>query len=238
MKTSAANLIRWAGLAAMGAGISFVVIHAIHPLDVLESVTTPRWAIAHYLGVLMGMFGVWGMTGIYARQAEEAGWLGLIGYVLFSSFFVITTAFQFMEAFISPVLAREAPQVAEGLLGIANGHPTGLDLGLLPTVYTVNGFAGYLVGGVLLGVATLRARVLPRWAAILLIAAAMLPVVAGLPFVSPLFPHPLDRIFAVPMALAWAGLGYALWSERRQTSQSAEGKGSAQLRQAAAEQAH
>lgn len=236
MKTTAVNLIRWAGLAAMGAGISFVVIQAVHPLDVLESVTTSRWAMVHYLGVLMGVLGLFGITGIYARQVEEAGWLGLAGYVLFSIFFVITTAFQFVEAFISPVLAREAPQVVEGLLGIANGHATGLDLGVLPTVYMMNGFAGYLLGGVLLGIATLRAHVLPRWAAVLLIVAALLPVVAGLPFVLPFFPHPLDRIFAVPMALAWAGLGYALWSERRKVlSQTAPANAASQLRPAGAE---
>ncbi len=34
------NLIRWAGLAAMAAGIIFAGIQPIHPLDVLASVTT------------------------------------------------------------------------------------------------------------------------------------------------------------------------------------------------------
>ena len=236
MKITAANLIRWAGLAAMGAGISFIAMQIIHPLDVLEEVTTTRWALVHYLGVVMGLLGLIGMTGIYARQAEESGWLGLIGYVLFTIFFVITTAFQFVEAFISPVLATAAPQFVEGLLGVASGHPTGFDLGLLPTVYALNGFAGYMLGGVLLGIATLRARVLPRWAGILLAVAAVMPLAASLPFVSALFPHPLDRIFAVPMALAWAGLGYALWSERRQgAAQSAPVQAGPQLRQAAAE---
>lgn len=236
MKTTASNLIGWAGLAAMGAGISFIVIQAIHPLDVLENVATTRWAVVHYLGILMGLLGLFGMTGIYARQAEEAGWLGLGGYVLFSIFFVITTAFQFVEAFLSPVLASAAPQFVEGLLGIAAGHATGTEMGALPTVYTLNGFGGYMLGGVLLGVATVRARILPRWAGILLAAAAVLPLAAGLPFVSPLFPHPLDRIFAVPMALAWAWLGYAVWSDsRRQAAQPAPAKSSPQLRQAAAE---
>jgi hypothetical protein len=234
MKITTTNLIRWAGLAAMGAGASFIVIQVIHPLDVLASVTTTRWAIAHYLGVLMGLLGLLGMTGIYARQAEEAGWLGLIGYLLFTIFFVITTAFQFVEAFLSPVLATAAPQFVEGVLGVASGHATGFDLGLLPTVYVLNGFAGYMLGGVLLGIATLRARVLPRGAGVLLAAAAVLPLAASLPFVSALFPHPLDRIFAVPMALAWAWLGYAVWSGRRQTAaQPAPAKASPQLRRAA-----
>jgi hypothetical protein len=236
MKTTASNLSRWAGLAAMGAGVSFVVIQAIHPLDVLASVSTPRWAIVHYLGVVMGLLGLWGITGIYARQAQAAGWLGFAGYLLFTIFFVITTAFQFVEAFISPLLVSVAPQFVEGLLGIASGRGGGMDMGALSVVYALNGFAGYMLGGVLLGVATVRARVLPRGAGILLASAAVLPLVAALPFIAVLFPHPLDRIFAVPMALAWAWLGYALWSERQApASQPARAKDAPQLRPANAE---
>ena len=41
----AANLIRWSGLAAMGAGIIFAGIQPIHPPDVLASVTTSLWAV-------------------------------------------------------------------------------------------------------------------------------------------------------------------------------------------------
>jgi hypothetical protein len=75
MKPTAANLIRWAGLAAMLSGILFIVIQTIHPLDVLSSVTTTQWAIAHYVGIAMCFFGLLGMAGLYARQVEAAGWL-------------------------------------------------------------------------------------------------------------------------------------------------------------------
>lgn len=236
MKTTTSNLIRWAGLAAMGAGISFVAIQAIHPLDVLASVTTTRWAIAHYLGIVMCLLGLLGMTGIYARQVEEAGWLGLAGYLLVSLFFALTLAFQFVEAFVSPLMASAAPQFVTGLLGVASGNAGEANLGALPIVNSLNGFVGYMLGGVLLGIATLRARVLPRWAGGLLIVAAVLPLASLLPLVSALFPHPLDRIFAVPMGLAWFGLGYALWSERsQQVLQSAPGTPSSQLLHARAE---
>lgn len=235
MKTTASNLIRWAGLAAMGAGILFVVIQALHPLDVLESVTTTRWAIVHYLGIVMCLLGLLGMTGIYARQAEESGWLGLAGYLLFGLFFALSLAFQFVEAFISPLLASAAPQFVTGLLEVAGGHAGEAHLGALPLIYSLTGFAGYVLGGVLLGIATLRARVLPRWAGGLLIIAALLPLASALPVVSAFFPHPLDRIFAVPMGLAWIGLGYAVWSQRgRQLPQHAPGAASSPLLQAKA----
>ena len=40
MQPTATNLIRWAGLSAMVAGIIFAGIQPIHPPDVLSSVTT------------------------------------------------------------------------------------------------------------------------------------------------------------------------------------------------------
>src|SRR3712207_7830217 len=50
-----------------------------------------------------------GITGLYARQVEEAGWLGLAGYIVFSLNWALTLPFTFAEVFILPVLATEAP---------------------------------------------------------------------------------------------------------------------------------
>jgi hypothetical protein len=210
MKITASGLIRWAGLAAMGAGIIFAGIQPIHPLDVLSSVTTPQWAIIQSLKTAMCLLGLLGMAGLYARQVKAAGWLGLVGYLLFSLFYALTTAFAFAEAFILPLLATEAPAFVEGFLGIFNGHPTEFNLGALPTLYTLTGLVGYVLGGLLFGIATFRAGILPRWAA------GLLAVGAVAPFVLAQLPHPLDRTFAVPMGIALVGLGYALWSERRE----------------------
>lgn len=210
MKTTAVNLIRWAGLSAMASGLLFVVMQPIHPPDVLASVTTTRWAIVHCLGVTMCFLGLLGVTGLYSRQVKETGWLGLAGYLVLSLFYALTLAFQFIEAFISPRLAAESPAFVEGILGIANGHATGIDLGALPTVYSLTG-GMYLLGGLLFGVATFRAGLLPRWTGVLL--AGAVPVA---PVAVALLPHALERYAAVPMGLAMACLGYALWSERRE----------------------
>ena len=228
MKTTATNIIRWSGLAAMGAGSLFVVIQAIHPIDVLSSVTTTQWAIAHYMGIAMCFFGLLGVTGLYARQIEESGWLGLVGYLLLSLFYALSLAFQFIEALVSPVLATEAPKVVEGILGIAGGYGSEVNLGALPTVYMVTGFAGYMLGGVLFGIATFLAKVLPRWAGALLAVGVALPLLT-----SGLIPHPYDRILALPVGIAIAWLGYALWTERRAlTPQAARGTHSPQLHHA------
>jgi hypothetical protein len=210
MKPTMAAPMRWAGLPAMAAGILFIVIQMIHPPDILPSVTTGRWAIVHSLGVIMSFLALLGVTGIYVSQMEKAGWLGLAGYLLFSLFWAVTMAFQFAEAFISPVLATEAPRFVQGFLGMVNGSASAVDLGALPLLNALTGFAGYVLGGLLFGIATLRARVLPRRAGALL-AIAALSVLAA-----PLLGHPLDRLLAVPMGLALAWLGFALWSGRRE----------------------
>lgn len=210
MKTTAAQLLRWAGLSAVASGLLFVVMQPLHPADVLASVGTTRWAVVHCLGVAMCFLGLLGVTGLYSRQVKETGWLGLAGYLLLSLFYALTLAFQFIEAFISPRLASASPAFVEGLLGIADGHATGIDLGALPAVYSLTGII-YLLGGLLLGIATFRAGLLPRWTGILL--AVAVPVA---PLAVALLPHVLARYAAVPMGLALACLGYALWSERRE----------------------
>ena len=88
-----------------------------------------------------------------------------------------------------------------------------------------------MLGGLLFGIATLRAGVLPRWPAGLLAVAALLTPAAAL------LPHAVQRLAAIPVALAIAWLGYALLTEKRgaRASDAAPGTGSSQLRHTAAE---
>jgi hypothetical protein len=213
MKITTSSLIRWAGLAAMAAGMLYIAIQAIHPLDVPSSVTTTGWATTHYLSIAMDILALLGITGLYARQVEKSGWLGLAGYLLFSLFWAISVAFHFIEAFIEPLLATEAPKFVAGILGMVAGHASEVNLGALTAVYTLTGIVGYVLGGVLFGIATFRAGVLPRWAGGLLALGTLLPVL-----LSSLVHHPFDRLFAVPVGLALAWLGYALWAERHENA--------------------
>lgn len=209
MKLSTSGVFRLSGLSAIAAGILFVVVQLIHPIDVLASVTTDSWPLVHLVSFGMCFVGLLGLAGLYARQADEAGWLGLIGYLLFSLFYLVTASFQFVEALISPVLAAVSPEFVESFLGIVTGHGGAIQLDTLTTVYQVTGGL-YLLGSLLFGIATVRARVLPRWAAILLAASGPLAAI-----VTTVFSHPIDRLAALPMGLALAGLGAALLLERR-----------------------
>ena len=229
MKITASNLIRWAGLAAMAAGIFYVVVGLFHPLETLASATTPRWIIVHALATAMCFFGMLGMAGLYARQVKAVGWLGLAGYLLLSLFFALTAPFTFAEAVLLPLWATTAPTFVEGFLGLFNGHPGAINLGVLAALYSLSGIV-YIFGGLLFGFATFRAGILPRWpAALLAVGAALSPVAA-------LLPQQYKALVAVPVGVALAGLGYALWSERREPAATpVPGSATPQLRPTAAE---
>src|SRR5215207_7574804 len=129
MKPTAANLIRWAGLSAMVAGIFYVVVGLFHPLETLSSSTTPRWIIVHALATAMCFFGMLGMAGLYARQVKAVGWLGLAGYLLLSLLYVLTAPYSVAAAVMLPQLATAAPTFVDGFLCIFNRHPTEMNLG-------------------------------------------------------------------------------------------------------------
>jgi hypothetical protein len=228
MKITSSNLMRLAGLSAVVAGAIFASIQPIHPADVVESVTTGAWAIITPLKTAMCLLFLIGITGLYARQVEKSGWLGLAGFLMLFVCWAMQTAFVFAEAFIMPPLAAAAPAFVDGYVGISYGHTGGVDFGALPTLFALVGIT-YMLGGLVFGIATLRAGVLPRLpAGLLSIAATLTPLAA-------LLPHAQQRFAAVPVALAIAWLGYALWSERRASAaQAAPAAVGAQLRPAVA----
>ena len=205
---TAANLIRWAGMSALVAGVCYVVVGVFHPLNIPESVTTQRWIIVHVIAMAMSFFGLLGMAGLYARQAEKSGWLGLAGYLLLSLWLALILGFTFVEVFILPIVAATAPEFVAGWLGMFTGTASTLDLGALPLVWTLTGPI-YILGGLLFGIAIFRAGILPRWAGVLLAVGTVIGPVAIL------FPLEYQPKVAVPVGLALAWLGYALWSERR-----------------------
>ena len=199
MQITASNLTRWAGLAALVAGLCYVLVGIFHPLNIASSVTTTRWIIVHVLATAMCFLGLLGMAGLYARQAAKSGWLGLAGYLLFSLWF----------ALILPRLASELPKFVAGFLGMFTGAATEINLGVLPTLWTLTAPL-YMLGGLLFGIATFRAGILPRWSGVLLAAGTALAPVAAL------LPLEYQALVAVPVGLALVWLGYALWPERRE----------------------
>ncbi len=224
MKITAANLIRWSGLSAMAAGLIFAGIQPIHPPDVLASVTTSAFIIITFLKTVMSLFGLFGIAGLYARQVQETGWLGLAGYLLLTIFYAVQMCYSFAEPFILPLLVTESPNFVESVMGMASGAGGPMNLGAFALVYQLVSVL-YLLGLLLFGIALFRTRIPSRWAAGLLAFSGPLAII-----MVTLLPHQLERLAAMPMGIALAWLGYALWSERHEpASQPVLGTGSPQL---------
>jgi hypothetical protein len=200
------TLMRGAGLSALVAGMCYVLVGIFHPANVPSSVTTTRWEVVHVIACAMSFFGLLGLAGLYVRQARRAGRLGLVGYVLLSFWLVLIMGFSFVEAFVLPRIATVAPGFVQSWMGMFNGPAGTFDIGALPTVWTLSAPA-LILGGVLFGIATFRAHVLPRWAGALLAASTAVAPVAAL------LPNGSQPKIAIPMGFALAWLGYALWAD-------------------------
>jgi hypothetical protein len=181
LRMSSSNWIRWCGLAALGAGVLFLIgdlIIVVAGVDFHSagSQTTTSYASVFLLWLLAGALLLLGLVGLYARQSDATGVLGLVGFLAAFSGTVLVVGFFWYSLFITPLVAAEAPELHE----------------------TIG------AGWVLFGVATLRAGVYPRVAAITVIVGAVLALV------------PVPGIMAAGMvfdaAVAW--LGFLLFAGR------------------------
>ena len=154
------------------------------------------------LRVFGGMLIVLGLPGMYARQAQRAGLLGLIGLLLtFFYILILGVAGDTINAFVMPFLASQAPALLKGSL------PSGLE------AFFIAGQLLALVGGILLGIATLRAAIFSRGASLLLIVGAVLSFIGN-------FLLPIIATIGVVLflfGLIWLGLG--VWSYRQPVTQ-------------------
>src|SRR5438309_530675 len=142
------NLLHWAGLSALIAGLCYVFVGIFHPANLPASVTTTRWQTVHVIACAMSFFGVIGLAGLYARQALKAGWLGLIGFVLLTMWMVVIMGFSFVEAFVLPHIATTSPRFVAGWMDLFNGGSSGVNMGALPALWTMAA-PMYIGGGVL-----------------------------------------------------------------------------------------
>ena len=185
----AARLIRLAGLTALVSAVLSVIGDLLSLVVDLENpaiATTAPYALVFGLYLLGALLLLLGLVGLYTSQVEAAGILGVAGFL--AAFFgtALVLGAIWFELFISPPLAAEAPALSETELGLP-----GFILAFL--------LAG--IGWILFGVATLRARVYPRPAAVLLIVGAVVSFT----------PIPLSGI-VLSVAVAW--LGFVLFTGR------------------------
>lgn len=193
---SSSKLIRWSGLAALVGSVLLVALDGMEFALLggqLESVAaaTSALIIVRVSLIVVIVLTLLGLVGLYAHQAEQAGTLGLIAFLVAFTGTVMVAGVQWSAVFIGPWLAEVAPEILDT-------EPSGmLAAGFILSLVLL------ALGWLLFGLASLRARVLPRGAAILLMVGSVIFIVVL--FLE--FPG-YDVVFGV--ALAW--MGYALWS--------------------------
>ena len=164
----------------MGA-IAWIVsglISLVIPGQGTETLGTFTYYLLEILFSLASLGMLAAIVGFHARQAPNYGRLGTAGFLA-----AFVGVFFLLASTVATILAGR--EVLDWLF--------------------ILGFVGSLVGFVLLGVATLRARVFPRWCGVLLIVAVL-----GIPVYFALGNYG----GAILYGLVWLGLGYGLWLER------------------------
>ncbi len=207
MTITTTKLLRAAGIAALIAGVLFLLPQFIHPEDEVARVTTTGWVVAHLVNTMMAVLALIGVTGLYLRQVRETGVLGLIGFVLFGTGFLMIAILSFAEAVILPQIVDAAPGYVSDFLATLVGDPLRGDVGGLTLANQLAGVT-YLLGGLVFGIALYRARIVARWAALLLSLGAVASLAAAV------LPDSLFRTATFPTAVALMGLGYSLWRDQ------------------------
>ncbi len=185
--------IRGSGLALVAGALLMGAAIAMVSLRLPGQLPTPLVSTMLLVASILIMLA---LPGMYARQSEAAGWLGLVGHVLLEVGIVIVVVYAAAPLF-NPAVKGLGESVAAFLLGIA-----------------------LLLSLVLTAIATLRAGVYPRWSGILLLAAGVGFLFDF--FVAEYFPPIAGQlggaIFGMLFALALAWIGVSIWLGLSQTA--------------------
>jgi hypothetical protein len=168
-----------------------------------EVALTGSHAFSAGLGLVGGILLVLGLVALYAYRTEAMGILGLLAFVVAFFGSVLAQGVIWADAFVVPSLAVEAPELLDG-------EPPGLVVvGLVVSFGLAN------VGWLLFGVVTLRARLYPRLASVLLIVGSLVGIaLSAIPSAGS--PGAIQEYVGVASdivfngAIAW--LGFALWT--------------------------
>lgn len=185
-------------LGSVGVVLGAVLIALASLVPMPEDLKASAASGMYYLvaiGMLVGaVLLIAGLPALYLRQHRESGVLGLVGFLLMlGPAIVITVGLAFAQTLIFPWMATLPLSASQ----FGQGPPA---LGVFFPVATVL----VAVGGVLFGIATLRARVFPRWTGISFIALVVISLAAN-------FAGPVEVAAEAVYMVALIAFGVALW---------------------------
>jgi len=207
---SSSTLFRLSGAALVLGGALGAAGQLLHPADPEGPAMLAAYAQASQPIHLMLFFAVMlvllGLPGVYARQSEQTGLLGLVGFLLlFFGVPLVDLIHSVVDFAILPAVVEQAPDQAMSVVLAAFEDPSWAILQML-------GFPLLGLGVIVFGIATIRARVFPRWSGWVLVA---VPIVGIISRFLPIPPDVGTSPDGVLFYVALVGLGYALLVHRR-----------------------
>jgi hypothetical protein len=171
------NLARWGALGALLAGVAWIVSFVVSLVVTGGSLVfgVPSFYLIEGIIGLALAGTLLGLLGLHARQTTSYGVLGTVGFLAA----LIGTAFVLANVVFVHAARRD---ILDLLLAI--------------------GLVGMFFGFVLLGIATLRARELPRWCGMALIVVLPISAILG------------NYGGGLVFGLFWLALGYVLLVDR------------------------
>ncbi len=200
---STRNLFRLGALALGLGGVFLALFMIVHPFGERTGAEVAQrfaWIPAHTFHFVGALFTLFGVIAWYGVQVKESGRWGFVGFILA---FIGTAMFVgtgMITAFLWPVIAEHDPTFVD---------PDGpMFQNALVSFALVGTRAALLVGHLVFGIITLRAGVLPKVPALLVIAGILLYSVPTQP-VGPA-PWIVSLLGAVIFGAGLLGIGYGV----------------------------
>jgi hypothetical protein len=178
---SSSDLTRLGGLAAVLGGL--LVILVLIPIHIMNQNSV--WVNVTWIPTLVLLAG--GVIGLRTRQERGLGWLGNTGFLLAVIGTVLFTVISLGNVLYKGLLQTTPPELVQAVEGVVV---------LL-----------MIAGTLLLGTATTKAGVLPRWSGLALIIGSMSPLILG--FIGPENVR-LQEAGVLLFGVGWTVVGFAL----------------------------
>lgn len=206
---SSSTSYRLSGIALLSGSILSVVYYVTQAFSSdtdVKALTSSLFLISSIIGFIGGLLVLLGLPGVYTRQAKQAGILGLLGFLSLAYVTLMQgVLIPFTSITIQSFLAGSTNPAIQAL---ATSAPPAMD----PFFFL--SLVAQILGSLLFVLATLRARIFPRWPSWLLIATLVAGFLSFLPF----FPHALGNLAPVLAYIALAGFGSFLLASGRSTT--------------------
>jgi hypothetical protein len=187
---SSSNLTRPGGLAAMLGGL--LVILVLIPIHIMNENSV--WVNMTWIPTLVLL--AMGMVELRSRQQGGLGWLGNTGFFLAVIGTVLFTVVSLGNALYKGPLQTTPPELVQAIEGVV--------------------VLSMMAGTLLLGIATAKAGVLPRWSGLALVIGTLSALTLG--FIGSENVR-LQEAGVHLFGVGWAVLGFALWSGKGETLQ-------------------